>query len=228
MPGAYAVSSALNEYHSLKALGEDGLAHLTAFKTDLLGQSSASGGSVSSGTLSGSGTSALGSSTLAEIQALLATPGPDVINPAYTYLAQRQGGTYYPLQVTVNPAKGVSAEGTKPTTWKTTVSDNTFFALGGKPLPPPPAATATPTATATPAATATSGSGSASAGGLSSKIPDQAHITLARQDLLAAQRDFIALGVRLAHPDWVLSLAAVIPCRLHGPVLCSRALTGGR
>ncbi|MFI5269012.1 MAG: DUF4012 domain-containing protein, partial [Chloroflexota bacterium] len=48
-------------------------------------------------------------------------------------------------------------------------------------------------------------------GGLSSRIPDQAHITLARQDLLTAQSDFTTLGARLAHPDWVLSLAAVLP-----------------
>jgi hypothetical protein len=216
LPGAFAVSSALNEYHSLKALGEDGLAHLTAVKADLLGQSaqstqsSGSSGSGSGGALSGSGTSALGSSTLAEIQALLAAPGPDVINPAYVYLAQRQGGTYYPLQVTVHPAKGVSSEGTKPTTWKTTVGDNTYFALGGTPKPAP-VSTSTPTA-ATPTPTSASGSGSPSAsGGLSKLLPDQAHIMRARQDLLAAQSDFAALDARLAHPDWVLSLATVLP-----------------
>ncbi len=205
LPGAYAVSSALNEYHSLKALGEDGLARLSAVKADLLGQSSGSGA------LTGSGGSGTGSSALAEIQTLLATPGPDVSNPVYTYLAQRQGGTYYPLQVTVNPAKGVPSEGTAPTTWKTTIGANTYFALGGTPRPAPvatPTITATVTAATTPPATATSGSASS---GLSDRLPDQARIARARQDLLAAQSDFTTLGARLAHPDWVLSLASVMP-----------------
>jgi uncharacterized protein DUF4012 len=214
LPGVLAVSSALNEYQSLKALGEDGLARLTAVKTDLLGQSDGGSGSP----LSGGGSALPGSSTLAELQALLAAPGPDVINPVYTYLAQRQSGTYYPLQVTVNPAKGVASEGKKPATWKATMGENTYFALGGAPKPAP---TATSTATAasptpTPAATGTTGTGSTGAGRLSSRLPDQAHIALARKDLLAAESDFNTLGARLAHPDWVLSLAAVLPAGATG------------
>lgn len=209
LPSVLAISSALNEYQSLKALGEDGLAHLTAVKADLLGQS----GDSSGGLLNGDGTSLPGSSTLAEIQALLAAPGPDVINPVYTYLAQRQSGTYYPLEVTVRPAKGVASEGKKPATWKTTVGENTYFAVGGAPKPAatPTATAPAATATATPAATATAGTGSTSSGGLTSRLPDQAHIALARKDLLAAENDFNTLGARLAHPDWVLSLAAVLP-----------------
>jgi hypothetical protein len=205
LPAVYAVSTALNDYRTLKALGTDGIARLTAVRTDLLGASNSSS-AASSGA---SSTSLPGSGVLDELQTLLTLPGPKVIDPAYTYLAQRQGGTLYPIQVTVHPAKGVSAEGTKTKTWRATVTSNTYFALGGSPNPAAATPTPTASATATPSATPT-GSPNGS-GALSSHIPDQAHIAQARADLLAAQSDFAAIGARLDHPDWTLSLAATLP-----------------
>jgi hypothetical protein len=210
IPTIYTITTALNDYQSLKALGLDGVAHLSAAKSDLLGESNGNSSSGSSlGSLSGS---SLSSGLLGEIQTVLEFPGPDVTNPAYTYVAQRQGGTKYPIQVTVHPAKGVSAEGTKTTTFKATVNTNTYFALGGTPKPTPtPAATTTPTVKPSPTATTAPNNGSSDPGGLSSRIPDQAHIDKARADLLAAQQDFLALGSRLDHPDEALSLAAILP-----------------
>lgn len=210
LPIAYAVTTALNDYHALKALGQDGLAHLTAVKSDLLGQSTTTSGGASGGATTGSSGFPLGSGMVAELQTLLTSPGPDVANPAYTYLAQRQGGTYYPLHVTIKPAKGVAAEGTKTVTWQGTISGNTYLTLGGTPIPTPVATTAS-TATPTPTATATPGSGSTHASGLSALIPDQSRIAKARADLLAAQNDFRSLGSQIAHPDWVLSLATMFP-----------------
>lgn len=212
LPGLVAASAALNEYHQIKALGEDGLARLSAVKTDLLGSSkSTSTASTSSGLTSSLSGSNLGSSLLAELQTVLTAPGPDVVNPAYTYLVQRQSGTLYPLDLTIHPAQGVASEGTSAANFNGTVSGNTYVALGGTPKPTPPAPTTTPTPSPTTAATPTSGGSTSGASSLKSRIPDQAHITKARSDLLAAQADFVALDGRLAHPDWVLSLAAVIP-----------------
>lgn len=211
VPVVYTVTNALNDYHSLKALGTDAINHLYAAKDDLLGESSSAASSNASSSLGSLSSSLLTSGPLGALQMLLALPGPDVTDPAYTYLAQRQGGTIYPLQVTIHPAKGVPSEGTQTTTFKATVADNTYFALGGTPAPTP---TPSASATATPSPTATSSpsnAGSSGAGGLTSRIPDQAHITMARADLLAAQQDFLTLGSRLDHPDEALSLALLLP-----------------
>ena len=117
------------------------MAHLLAVKDDLTGQSSGGSSSSSSSStstslssLGGSGTSA---ALLATLQSLMAAPGPSVNNPAYTYLAQRQSGTFNPLTVTVQPAKGVASEGKKTVTFSTTLANNTYFALGGQPKPKP-------------------------------------------------------------------------------------------
>jgi hypothetical protein len=221
IPALLGLLSAIHDYTSLKSLGESGITSLLAVKGDLTGQSGSSiSGGASSASLSsltgGSGTTA---SLLTAIRTLLATPGPDMTSPAYTYLAQRQGGTFYPLTVTVQPAKGVAAEGDKPVTFKTTLATNTYFALGGQPVPTPTAsvtgsATGSPSTTP-PAATTTvnptATSGTASSGKKSSMIPDPARIAKAEQDLRTAQSDFEQLSAQLDHPDVTLALAGMLP-----------------
>lgn len=203
LPVIATLAAGLYDYYSLKSLGQDAMARISAAKTDLLGQSASSGSSSGAGGApGGSGSSSLGPNTLDQIAALLATPGPAVTNPAYTYLAQRQGGTNYALQVTVIPAKGVTAEGAKPATWKTTLGANTYFTLGGAPKPS--------AKTSSPAPTTTPGAGVNRTGAVG-KLPDPARIASARRNLVAARSDFATLDARLAHPDWALSLAAVLP-----------------
>src|SRR5487761_2315548 len=206
IPLLLTVVSAAHDYTTLKGLGESGISHLLAVKSDLTGHASSSASSTSS-TLSTT-------SVLAALHSLLATPGPAVSNPAYTYLAQRQSGTFYPVSVTVQPAKGVAAEGSKPVTFNATIAKNTYFALGGQPIATPtPTAAGTPTATptTTPTATATAGSSAASSSHLSSIIPDAARIAAAVSDLRAAESDFQSLGDQLAHPDTILALVAMFP-----------------
>ncbi|HEX8996628.1 MAG TPA: DUF4012 domain-containing protein [Ktedonobacterales bacterium] len=209
VPILLALLGAAHDYTTIKGLGQDGVTHLLAVKSDLTGQSGSGGSSGSSSTLSrlagGSGSS---SGLLAALQTLLATPGPAVSNPAYTYLAQRQSGTFNPLTVSVRPAKGVSAEGSSTATYSTTLATNTYFALGGQPIATPTPAAATPSA-ATPASTATtttSGSGHAT-----SSIPDPARIAAAERDLRVAQSDFHSLADQLDHPDVTLALAGMLP-----------------
>ncbi|MGZ3585489.1 MAG: hypothetical protein ACXVCT_22325, partial [Ktedonobacterales bacterium] len=54
----------------------------------------------------------------------------------YTLLVQRQAGTFYPIHVTIHPAKDVPADGTKTATFDGTLSENLPFTLG-KPSPKP-------------------------------------------------------------------------------------------
>ncbi|MFI5278515.1 MAG: hypothetical protein ACHQ1E_14675, partial [Ktedonobacterales bacterium] len=218
IPLLLTLGSAVHDYTTLKGLGQSAVNHLLATKDDLTGHTSSSSSGATSASLSslahGSGTTA---ELLSAIQLLLETPGPDVTGPAYTYLAQRQSGTFYPLTVTVQPAKGIASEGSAPTTFKTTLSDNTFFALGGQPTPTPtaiaPTTTTTPGATATataPSATPTSGATTGS-GTKTSSLPDPARIAAAANDLRAAQQDFQSMADQLDHPDATLALAAMLP-----------------
>ncbi|MDE3231218.1 MAG: hypothetical protein KGO05_15170, partial [Chloroflexota bacterium] len=203
IPLLVALAGAAHDYTTLKGLGESGMAHLLAVKSDLSGQPAS--GSGASSASSSSSLSALGGSgktagLLATLEELLATPGPNVTDPAYTYLAQRQGGTFNPLTVTIHPAKGVSAEGTKTATFTTTLAGPTYFALGGKPKPTP---TPVPAASATPATTPTTTSGGTGSS-KTSIFPDPQRIAAAEADLRAAQRDFQSLADRLDHPDATL------------------------
>ena len=218
-PVALAAVSAAHDYTTLKGLGESGLAHLLAVKSDLTGKTTSSGsGSSSASALpslssltSGSGTTA---TLLAAVQALLTPPGPNVTDPAYTYLAQRQSGTFYPLSVTVQPAKGVAADGGKTVNFKATVNSNTYFAVGGQPIATPTPIAATPAATpakATPTTSVGSATPGATSGHASSLVPDPARIAAATSDLRAAESDFQSLGAQLAHPDTTLALAAMLP-----------------
>ena len=221
IPLLVSIASAVHDYTTLKGLGQSAVAHLLAAKDDLTGHSSSSdsGTSASLSALThGSGTTA---EVLSAVQLLLETPGPDVTGPAYTYLAQRQSGTFYPLTVTVQPAKGVASEGTATQTFKTTLSDNTYFALGGQPTPTPtvitPSTTTTPSATgstsaaATPSATPTTGANGGTGGTKKSAFPDPARIAAATNDLRAAQHDFQTMADQLDHPDVTLALAAMLP-----------------
>ena len=56
----------------------------------------------------------------------------------YAFLVQREGGTFYGLQVTLHPAPHVAAEGTKTVTYKVTSDTDYTFTFGQPPAPPPP------------------------------------------------------------------------------------------
>jgi hypothetical protein len=55
----------------------------------------------------------------------------------YALLVQREGGTFYGLQVTLHPASNVKAEGTKAVTYKVTSNTDYTFSFGQPPQPPP-------------------------------------------------------------------------------------------
>ncbi len=67
----------------------------------------------------------------------------------------------------------------------------------------------TPTASAT--ASSQSGSGTSAPSSTSFTIPSASELQSAQTELLAAQSDFKTLQVRMAHPDWILSTAGVLP-----------------
>jgi len=214
IPLALEAVSAANDYSTLKGMAQSGLTHLLAVKGDLTGQSGAAGSPTSTATTS-TATSALGGSgtttaLLTSIQAMLTPPGPAVKNPAYTYLAQRQSGTFYPLTVTVQPAKGVSAEGSKTAAFKTTLGTSAYFTLGGQPVATPTATpTSAPTATKSASAPGATAGGASSGSHASSVIPDPTRIAAAERDLRAAQADFQGLTDRLDHPDTTLALVGM-------------------
>ncbi len=56
----------------------------------------------------------------------------------YSYLVQREGGTFYGLEVILHPAPKVPSEGTKTVTYKVTSDTDYTFTFGEKPQPPPP------------------------------------------------------------------------------------------
>lgn len=202
LPGLLTLAVGAHDYFSLKGLAQSGVAHVTAAQSDLTGSSGAS----ASGT-AGAGGSGTSAAILSAVRLLLATPGPDVSHPAYTYLAQRQGGTLNPLKVTVQPAKGIAAEGDSPTTFQTTLTGNSYFALGGQPLVTSAPATATPSATPT----TTGATSSASSVHHSGRLPDAEHIAAAMRELRAAQSDFQSLSAQLDAPDIALALVGLLP-----------------
>ncbi|HLY32330.1 MAG TPA: DUF4012 domain-containing protein, partial [Ktedonobacterales bacterium] len=198
VPALVAGITAYQDYEALKTLGEDGVAHLEAIRTDLSGilPTSTASGSAASSTISNNLCQRIMAGDLpSSLSGVLA---PDVQNPAYTLMVQRQGGSFYNVNVTIHPAKGISAEGTKPVTYKlSNYGTNSAFTIGGTPVP---GASATPTVTAT----ATPGSSGATA---SKHSINSALLQKIRQDLVAAEQDFAQLQARLTHPDWLLSMA---------------------
>jgi hypothetical protein len=72
----------------------------------------------------------------------VALPSSSAVAPAgrapYTLLVQREGGTFYGLQVTLHPAPGVKAEGTKAVAYNVTSNTDYTFTFGQPPQPPPP------------------------------------------------------------------------------------------
>jgi hypothetical protein len=56
----------------------------------------------------------------------------------YALLVQREGRTFYGLQVTLHPAPKVHSEGTKAVTYRVTSDTDYTFTFGEKPQPPPP------------------------------------------------------------------------------------------
>jgi len=195
IPSLVALAAGYQDYSTIKGLGEDGLRHLLAVRDDLSGllpQSSSSGGS---STFSSTLCQRILSGDLPT--SLTGLAKPDVLNPAYTLLVERQGGVFNNAQVTIHPAKGVSADGAKSVTYDQTVGTNSAYTIGGTPVAQT-GATATPTATATPPATA----------GAAHTSLNSALLQKVRGDLVAAQSDFLQLQARLAQPDWILSLAS--------------------
>ncbi len=194
IPSLVTLAAGYQDYTTIKGLGEDGLHHLLAVRDDLAGllpqSSSASGGS---STLSSTLCQRILSGDLPT--SLTGLAQPDVQNPAYTLLAERQGGVFNNVQITIHPAKGVSADGTKSVTYNQTLGTNTAYTIGGTPVAQ---VGPTATSTATPSATATATAHASLNSALLQKV---------RGDLVAAQNDFLQLQARLARPDWILSLA---------------------
>ncbi len=202
VPAVVAGVTGYQDYVALKSLGSDGLAHLEAIRTDLSGvlPTSAAGGGGASSTISSNLCQRILAGNLPS--SLTGVLAPDVQNPAYTVMVQRQGGSFYTVQVTIHPAPGVSSEGTKTVSYNVSnYGTNSAFTIGGTPMQ---ASTALPTVTAT--ATPTSGAAAGSHHGLNSAL-----LQKIRGDLVAAQQDFTELQARLNHPDWVLSLAGDLP-----------------
>jgi len=195
IPSLVAIATGYQDYSTIKGLGEDGLRHLLAVRDDLSGLLPQSSGGTGSATLSTTLCQRILAGDLPT--SLTGLAQPTVQNPAYTLLVERQGGVYNTAQITIHPAKGVSAEGTKPVTYNQTVGTNTAYTIGGAPV----ATIATPTVTATASATATA-TGSATHTSLNSAL-----LQKVRGDLVAAQQDFLQLQARLVSPDWILSLA---------------------
>jgi hypothetical protein len=181
LPSVLAVAAAVQDYSSLKNLGQSGVRHLLNAKTDLSGllDGVSSNGSLSS-LLNGSG------STLGDAP--------------YTLFVQRQGGTLNQVTVTIHPASNM-AKSIKTTTYRQTIDTNTALTLGGTaPATSSTKASPTPTATTTPTKSGSAGF-----------TFDPAAIDRAVSELHAAQSDFLALRNKLANPDWVLSFAPHVP-----------------
>lgn len=177
VPAALAYNSVMADYSSLRALGESGLRHLLNAKDDL-------------GSLSSLGQVLRG-----------ATPATPAVGPApYTLLVQRQPGTFYTAQVTIQPAPKMKSSGISPASYNVTVGQNTPLTIGAKPAPKP---SSTPTPTATPAP--------GSAGAATSLIPGPQQVQAAQAECLAAQKDFLALQARLVHLGWAVSGASRLP-----------------
>jgi hypothetical protein len=182
LPSIVAAASAYNDYTTLKNLGESGVRHLLNAKADL------------SGILDGVTSNNTSLSSLLDSSALPDAP--------YTLFVQRQGGTNNQVNITIHPASNMP-KSIKTTTYKQTINTNTALTLGGA---APASSKATPTPTATSKASATPTGSSAAGFSL-----DPAAVSHAISELRAAQSDFQQLQGRLAHPDWVLSLAPRVP-----------------
>lgn len=181
LPSILGIATVLADYTSLKNLGESGMRHLLAAKSDLSG---ILGGITSNNALS----SLLNDNTMGDAP--------------YTYFVQRQGGTSNQVNVTINPASNMP-KSVKAKNYKVTLDTNTALTLGGT---PPTSATATPTPK--PGATATA---TASGSGSSGFSFDPAAVNRAVTELHLAQKDFQTLRAKLANPDWVLSVAPRVP-----------------
>lgn len=135
LPGILAVASAVQDYTSLKNLGESGMRHLLNAKDDLSGILDG----LSSSTNSSSVTSLLSGSTLG--------------SAPYTLYVQRQGGTLNTVNITIHPASNMP-KSIKTKNYQQTIDTNTALTLGVATAAP---AKATPTPTATPSATPSAG-----------------------------------------------------------------------
>jgi len=123
VPPLVALASALNDYRTLKSLGESGLHHLLAARDDL-GDLSSLGG-------------------------FLSPSGQAAPDAAYQYDLQRQSGTAYPVTVTVHPSPKLARAGTAAQQFTTTLDKNATLRYGpvAKPAPTP-----SPTPSPTPGA----------------------------------------------------------------------------
>jgi hypothetical protein len=175
LPPIVTVVRAAQDYQELKALGESGLRHLLAARDDFAG---------------------VDISQLEGFSSLL-NPAATT-NAPYSYLAQRQSGTFYDLKVNAHPSPQLAAAGITDASYTANIGANTTFNLT------PPAKT-TPTPTPTPSPTATPGATK------KSLIPDAKTLAAALGELRAAQHDFGQLRSRLNNPDWILSLAGAFP-----------------
>jgi hypothetical protein len=189
LPPLVTLVNALNDYHELSTLGEDGLHHLLAAKDDLTGTSTSSSGSSFgaldqlTGFFSSSATAAAG-------------------NAPYEYLMQRQPGTAYPVTVTVHPAPSMAKAGLGEKQFTASLDANALFGYGAS----QPAATPTPTPSPTPSPTPT---GTPGAGGSPSSTT--ANLQNAVKELRAANQDFSALRAKLNNPDWILDTVGTLP-----------------
>lgn len=178
LPGVIALASAIQDYSSLKNLGQSGMRHLLNAKNDLSGMLD-------------------GVTSNAALSSLLNDSGGTIGDAPYTLFVQRQSGTLNQVDITVHPASNMP-KSIKTANYKQTIDTNSALRFGA---PKPASTKATPTPTAAP-------SGAKKAAGFEF---DPAAVNRAINELRAAQKDFDALRSRLAHPDWVLSLAPRVP-----------------
>lgn len=133
-PSALATVSALQDYLTLKNLGQSGVRHLLNAKNDLSG--------LLEGVSSNSSLTSLFS-------------GGSLGDAPYTFYVQRQGGTKNLANITIHPAPDMP-KSIKTTTYKQAIDTNTALTLSDT-QPSSASPTATPSATATPTKSAAAG-----------------------------------------------------------------------
>jgi hypothetical protein len=178
------IVATIQDYASLRTVGEDGLRHLLAAKTDL--------------------EALIPADTLGQF-----APGSAAGAAApYTLLIQRQGGTFYGVHVTVHPSPALQQMGVTTAQFEATAGQNVplpFGQTGGTSASPGGQGGAS--ATSGP----TGGHPGGTSGTSGSLIPDPQALARGLGELRAAQQDFTHLRARLDGFDVVLAVAGLVP-----------------
>jgi hypothetical protein len=191
VPLLLAIFSLPADYFQIRTLGEDGLHHLLAAESDLIelrqlpGLLDAFSGPADSG-------AAVFDELDEDVLAETGTTAP------YTLLVQRQAGTFYSTQVSIQPSPTMQQAGIHSVHEALTLDTNTAFSLAtsGSSAQTPTRALVTPR-----------GSGSAR----TTQMPEPTAFDDAQAECTAAEQDFQALQARLENLGWAISLATGLP-----------------